>query len=57
MLSADLIKQLAEDEPELDIKPGVNMEVIMFRSGRQSIIKELLYRLEHNETDNTEVKF
>ena len=37
--STDLIEQLVKDEPELDIKPDVKMEVIMFRSGR---IKTLL---------------
>jgi len=59
-MSVDLIEQIAKDEPELDITPQVNLEVIMYRSGRISMIKELLYRLEYFEKngdpDKTEIK-
>jgi len=44
MLSADLIKQLDNNEPELDVRPGTNIDVIMFRSGRLSLIRELKIR-------------
>jgi len=59
MLSVDLINQLAEDEPELDIRPDVNMETIMFRSGRMSLIRDLIYRKEHfeNQKKDNEIKY
>lgn len=52
MLSKDLIEQLTKDEPELDIRPDLSKDVIMYRSGRLSIIKELRYRQEYFKTKN-----
>jgi len=46
MLSFELIKQLDKYEPEIDIRPGLSMDVIMFRAGRRSIINELKIRQE-----------
>ena len=46
-LSADLIRQLAKDEPELSIKPDLTKAVIMFMAGRRAVIEELLVRQEY----------
>jgi len=53
MLSSELIKQLDECESKLNIRPGLNIDIIMFRSGRRSIIDELKIRQEwHNNKNN-----
>jgi hypothetical protein len=52
MLSGDLINQLEQDELELDIKPGLAMEVIMYRAGRLSLIRDLKLRKEYWDNYN-----
>lgn len=54
--SADLIEQLAKNEPDLEIKPDMSKDVIMYRSGRWSIINELVVRLQRSEADNDNKK-
>ena len=46
-LSANLIKELAKDEPDLDIHFGMKMEEVQYKAGRWSVIRELLHRLNY----------
>lgn len=56
-LSANLIREIAENEPELSIHFGMTMAEVQYKAGRWSVINELLQRLNHydnikpNETE------
>lgn len=47
-LSANLIKELAKDEPNIDIHFGMGMAEIQYKAGRWSVINELLTRLKYD---------
>jgi len=58
-LSSALIKQLIQDEPDIDITPILSMEEIQFRAGRWSILNELNQRQEYEDNQEpfkTEIK-
>ena len=58
-LSANLIKDLAKDEPNLDIHFGMSIAEIQYKAGRWSVINELFTRLNYydnihpNKTETT----
>ena len=46
-LSANLIEELAKDEPDLNIHFGMTLAEVQYKAGRWSVINELLQRLNY----------
>ncbi len=47
ILSANLIKELAKDESDLNIHFGMDIKEVMYKAGRWSVLNELLNRLNY----------